>query len=107
MQRSEKRAIIIGSGIAGLAAAVRLSCKGYSVKVFEANTYAGGKLTAFEQKGYRFDAGPSLFTMPQYVDELFELGGKKPADYIRYNHMPESCRYFWDDGIRMTAPRRY
>ncbi|MDD4087681.1 MAG: oleate hydratase, partial [Bacteroidales bacterium] len=68
-----KQAVIIGAGIAGIASAIRLSVKGYQVTVFEANDYAGGKLTAFEQDGYRFDAGPSLFTMPHYVDALFAL----------------------------------
>ena len=65
-----KKAIVIGSGIAGLASALRLRAKGYDVDVFEANDYAGGKLHAFESRGYRFDYGPSLFTMPQYVEEL-------------------------------------
>jgi phytoene dehydrogenase-like protein len=62
---------IVGAGIAGLAAAVRSAVAGHKVTVFEGNSYPGGKLTAFEKGGYRFDAGPSLFTMPQYVDELF------------------------------------
>ena len=53
-------AIVVGSGIAGLAVALRLKKKGFSVEVFEKNDYVGGKLTAFEQDGFRFDAGPSL-----------------------------------------------
>ncbi|MFT6741047.1 MAG: diapolycopene oxygenase, partial [Paraglaciecola sp.] len=68
-----KSAIIIGSGIAGLATALRLRRKGYAVTVFEANDYVGGKLHVVEKDGYRWDAGPSLFTMPHLVDELFEL----------------------------------
>ncbi|MCB0684132.1 MAG: NAD(P)-binding protein, partial [Saprospiraceae bacterium] len=54
---------IIGAGIAGLAAAVRMAAHGYEVDVFEANPYPGGKLSEFRLGGYRFDAGPSLFTM--------------------------------------------
>ncbi len=98
-----KKAIIVGSGIAGIASAIRLSLKGYQVTVIEANTYPGGKLTAFEQDGYRFDAGPSLFTMPQYVDELFELAGKNPRDYFNYIRKSSTCTYFWDDGTRLEA----
>jgi len=62
-----KQAVVIGSGIAGLASSIRLAIKGYDVNVFEANSYPGGKLSAFELEGYRFDAGPSLFTMPHFV----------------------------------------
>jgi diapolycopene oxygenase len=97
------RAIIIGSGIAGLAASVRLAAKGYAVEVFETNAYPGGKLTQFQQGSYRFDAGPSLFTMPRYMDELFELTGKDPGHYFNYKRKDESCRYFWDDGTKFTA----
>ncbi|QJW88885.1 phytoene desaturase [Spirosoma taeanense] len=101
-------AAVIGSGIAGLAAAIRLAVKGYEVEVFEANDYAGGKLSSFENTGpdgglYRFDAGPSLFTMPHLVDELFRLAGRNPADYFEYIRLDETCRYFWDDGARLTA----
>jgi phytoene desaturase len=97
------KAIIIGAGIAGIATAIRLTVKGYQVEVFEANSYPGGKLSAFEQDGYRFDAGPSLFTMPQYVDELFTLAGKNPADYFRYHKLDVVCKYFYPDGTRINA----
>src|SRR6202012_3923068 len=98
-----KKAIIIGAGIAGIAAAIRLAIKGYAVEVFEANSYPGGKLSEFEKDGFRFDAGPSLFTMPQYVDELFKLAGKKPSDYFNYQKLDVLCNYFYDDGTRLTA----
>jgi len=102
-EEKSDRALIIGAGIAGIASAIRLRLKGYKVRVLEANPYPGGKLTVFEQDGYRFDAGPSLFTMPQYVDELFALAGKNPRIYFNYIKKPESCRYFWDDGVHFTA----
>ncbi|MDR6942403.1 1-hydroxycarotenoid 3,4-desaturase CrtD [Mucilaginibacter pocheonensis] len=98
-----KKALIIGAGIAGIAAAIRLAVKGYQVEVFEANSYAGGKLSEFKQDGFRFDAGPSLFTMPQYVDELFTLAGKKPSDFFSYQKLNELCRYFYEDGTTLTA----
>ncbi|GAA4408301.1 phytoene desaturase family protein [Nibrella viscosa] len=96
-------AAIIGAGIAGIAASIRLAVRGYSVDVFEANTYPGGKLSSFDQNGYRFDAGPSLFTMPHLVDELFRLAGRNPQDYFSYIRLDETCRYFWDDGTHLTA----
>ena len=54
------KAIVIGSGIAGLASAIRLRKKGYDVDVYEANAYTGGKLHAIREQGYRFDMGPYL-----------------------------------------------
>ncbi len=100
---SKPKAIVIGAGIAGIAAAIRLSVKGYQVEVYEANSCAGGKLSEFEELGFRFDAGPSLFTMPQYVDELFLLAGKNPEDYFTYSKLDIICRYFYEDGTRITA----
>ena len=70
------KAVIIGSGIGGMATAIRLSVQGYQVTVYEKNNCPGGKLTAFEKDGYSFDAGPSLFTQPQNLEALFELAGE-------------------------------
>ena len=97
------KAIVIGAGIGGLATAIRLAKKGYAVEVFEANDYVGGKLSAFTLGDYRFDAGPSLFTMPQYVDDLFALCGEKPTDFFQYDRKEVACHYFWEDGKRLTA----
>lgn len=98
-----KKAIVIGSGIAGLATSIRLAKKGYRVQVFEANHYPGGKLTAIEQDGFRFDAGPSLFTMPQLVEELFELCGEATDEHFRYKKLDLGCRYFYEDGTTLNA----
>jgi len=96
--------IIIGAGIAGLAAAVRLAAAGHQVEVFEANDGPGGKLSQFSLGDYRFDFGPSLFTMPQYVDELFRLAGEEPTEHFNYVRLPEVCHYWWADGTRFSAP---
>lgn len=98
-----KRAIVVGAGIGGLATSIRLAHKGYQVEVFEANSYPGGKLSAFEEKGFRFDAGPSLFTMPHFVDELFLLVGENPRDHFNYKRKDVACEYFWPDNTRLTA----
>lgn len=89
--------------MAGLAAAVRMASRGHEVHVYEANAYPGGKLSEFELQGYRFDAGPSLFTMPQYVDELYRAVGEDPADHFEYERLPVLCHYFWEDGTRLQA----
>ena len=100
---TNNKVIIIGAGIAGLASAIRLRVQGYDVSVFEANSYPGGKLTAFTEKGYRFDMGPSLFTMPQFIEELFTLANKPIEDYFNYHQKTVVCNYFYEDGTRFTA----
>ena len=95
---------IIGAGIGGLATAARLAARGFDVEVFEANAYPGGKLSEFTLNGYRFDAGPSLFTMPQYVEEIFEAAGERAEEHFQYERLDTLCNYFWDDGVRLSAP---
>jgi phytoene desaturase len=97
------KAVIIGSGIAGIASALRLHKKGYSVTVLETNPYPGGKLHSLSLDGYRFDLGPSLFTMPQFVEELFELYNINPASFFSYNRKTTVCNYFWSDNTRFSV----
>ncbi|MBT6438961.1 MAG: phytoene desaturase [Flavobacteriales bacterium] len=94
---------IIGSGIAGLACSVRLAVKGYEVHVFEANDYPGGKLIQFNAQGFRFDAGPSVSTLPHLVDELFLLAGKNPRDHFNYRKKDVISNYFYPDGTTITG----
>ncbi len=103
MKKSSNKAIVIGAGIGGLAVAIRLAVKGYAVNVFEKNSYPGGKLSFFEQDGYKFDAGPSLFTQPSNIEELFQLAGENISDYFHYEKVPIACRYFFEDGKVIDA----
>lgn len=100
----KKSAIIIGAGIAGIATAIRLTAKGYCVTVYEANNYPGGKLSEITTEGFRFDAGPSLFTMPQYIEELFTLLGEKTENYFEYLTLQNGCNYFYEDGTKFNTP---
>lgn len=94
-------AIIIGGGVAGLSVALRLRKRGDKVLVLEKNPYIGGKMNQYESKGYRWDTGPSLFTIPTLVDELYELYGRNPRDYYDYHTDDTACRYFFKDGTRV------
>ncbi len=89
--------------MAGLSSAIHLRTAGFDVEVYEANDYPGGKLSQFAWKGYRFDAGPSLFTMPHFLEELFAESGAELSDYFSYIRKEIVCRYFYDDGTRFTA----
>ena len=94
---------IIGSGIGGIASAIRMAVRGHEVHVFEQNRYPGGKLSEVRLGAYRFDAGPSLFTMPELVEELFQLAGEAVKDTFQFIRLEEVCRYFYEDGTRLTA----
>jgi len=72
-----KNISIIGSGIAGISCAIRLKNEGYNVKIYEKNKSFGGKIDELKMMGYRFDIGPSLLTMPDLIEEIFDLTGKK------------------------------
>jgi len=98
------KVIVVGAGIAGIAAAIRLRASGHEVSVYEANTYAGGKLSDFNEAGFRFDAGPSLFTMPQFVEELFSLFNEPVEPSFQYEQLDIGCHYFYEDGTQFNAP---
>ncbi|HQW83108.1 MAG TPA: phytoene desaturase family protein [Ferruginibacter sp.] len=100
---NNKTCAVIGAGISGLSAAIRMRNKGYKVTVFEANSFPGGKCSSETKNGYRFDMGPSVFTMPQYVDELFILSGKNPREHFNYIPLNPVYKYFFEDGTTLDA----
>src|SRR5687767_3832328 len=65
------RAAVIGSGFGGLAAAIRLATAGVRVTVYEARDLAGGRAYVYQERGFTFDAGPTVITAPHCIDELF------------------------------------
>ncbi len=97
------KAVVIGSGVGGLATAIRLAVQGYEVAVYEKNDGPGGKISAFEMEGYHFDAGPSLFTQPENIKELFDLAGVQIEDYIRWQLVETACKYFYENGKIVNA----
>ncbi len=94
---------VIGAGVGGIAAAIRLAVMGHKIEVFEQNAYAGGKLSEISLGPYRFDAGPSLFTYPKLVEELFELAGETASDHFQYIRLEELARYFYEDGTQLST----
>lgn len=98
-----KKVIILGAGIAGLAAAVRLRAAGFDVHVIERADGPGGKLREKWIGDFRFDLGPSLFTLPENVEELFRLAGENIQDHFQYSRLQHVCHYFFEDGTRFQA----
>ncbi len=89
--------IIIGAGLGGLSAAIRLAKKGFGVTIFEKNENIGGKVNRVESNGYKFDTGASLLTMRHVLEELFEFAEKPLEDYLEILPLEPICRYFWTD----------
>ena len=100
---NKKKAIVVGGGIGGIATAIRLSVIGYEVELFEKNEVAGGKMYLIEKDGFRFDAGPSLFTQPANMEELFAFAGESIEEYLSYSPVPIACRYFFENGTIVNA----
>lgn len=96
-------AVVIGSGIAGLASAIRLRAQGYDVTILEAAPVPGGKNRDFHRDGFRFDAGPSVFTLPELLKDTLSSAGLDPDEFISIRELEASCRYFWRDGTTLTA----
>ncbi len=78
------RAVVIGAGFGGLAAALRLRALGYEVTVFERGQTLGGRAAVFERDGFTYDAGPTVITAPFLFDELFALFGERREDHIEF-----------------------
>ena len=89
-----KKIAVIGAGVGGLAAAIRLANSGFEVTVFEANDNVGGKINKLQLGAYRFDMGPSIFTAPNYIKELYDLCG---ADFneFKFKKLETTFNYFF------------
>lgn len=102
-KKTMQKVHIIGSGISSLATAIRLKVAGFSPVVYEKNSCYGGKIQQIKWNGYRFDTGPSVFTMPQLLEELFETAKRPIQDYISYYKPTSTCKYFFADGLILNA----
>jgi len=74
--KNKKEIYIVGGGLGGIATSIYLSKYGWKVTLLEKNNSLGGKLNRYEKKGFTFDTGPSLITLPNIFEDLFNLGGK-------------------------------
>lgn len=98
---STRHAVVIGAGLGGLAAALRLRLAGWEVAVCEHGPRPGGKMNRLEQDGYRFDTGPSLITMPWIFGDLFEAAGERIGDHLELMPVRPLADYAWPDGARL------
>ncbi|MEP6924699.1 MAG: phytoene desaturase family protein [Pyrinomonadaceae bacterium] len=98
-----KKVVIIGAGLGGLSAAIRLAANGFAVTILEKNDLVGGKVNFVRSNGYSFDTGASLLTMPHVLEELFKAANRKIEDYLELVNLDPICRYFWSDGSIFDA----
>ncbi|MDC0670847.1 phytoene desaturase [Nannocystis radixulma] len=96
----QDRVIVIGSGLGGLAAAIRLRARGHEVLVLEAMEQPGGRAAVFEQDGFSFDAGPTVVTASHLFDELWALVGRERRDYVQFVPVDPFYRVLFPDGAR-------
>lgn len=99
---TEREAVIVGGGLGGLAAGLRLAAKGWRVTVCEQGRAFGGKMNLWRAGGFRFDTGPSLITMPGVFGELYEAVGSRMVDHLDLIPMHPLSEYVYPDGTRFT-----
>lgn len=94
---NDKKVIIIGAGIGGLALAALLGKKGYKVTVLEKNSTIGGRAMHFKSKGFTFDMGPSWYLMPDVFEKYYKIFNKRPSDFFKLIHLDPHYRIFFSD----------
>ncbi len=97
-----KKVVVVGAGLGGLAAALRLRARGYEVTVFEAGPTFGGKMNRWCSQGFSFDTGPSLITMPWVFADLFRAAGARMEDHVELLPLHPLAEYIFPDGTRFT-----
>jgi phytoene desaturase len=93
-----RRAIVVGAGFGGIAAAVRLGAKGYRVQLLDRCPTLGGRAQVFYKGGFQHDAGPTVITASFLFEELFALHGKRLSDYVRLVDLDPWYRFRFPDG---------
>ena len=97
----KRKVIVIGSGFGGLAAAIRLQATGqYQVTILEKLDQIGGRARVFKEKGFSFDAGPTVITAPFIFKELFEISKREMNDYLSLLPVEPYYRIHFSDGTK-------
>jgi phytoene desaturase len=97
---SNKTAAVIGAGFGGLALAIRLQSAGIDTQVFEKRDKPGGRAYVYTDDGFTFDAGPTVITDPDCLEQLWALSGRKLSDYVTLLPVTPFYQLCWEDGYR-------
>jgi phytoene desaturase len=98
------KAVIVGGGLGGIAAAIRLRAQGWDVTLCENGPSLGGKMNRWRAAGYVFDTGPSLITMPWVFADLYRVAGAQIEEHVELVRVDPSAEYVFADGSRIRAP---
>jgi len=94
------KALVIGAGFGGIAAALRLRAKGYDVSLIDRCGGLGGRAQVFERNGFKHDAGPTVITAPFLFEELFELFGERFEDHVKLVPLTPWYRFHFSDNTQ-------
>jgi len=94
--------LVIGAGFGGIAVALRMRAKGYSVTIVDRLKAIGGRAQVFEKGGFRHDAGPTLITAPFLFYELFTLFGEKLDDHLEFKPLDPWYRFYFQGGLQFN-----
>jgi phytoene desaturase len=98
--------LIVGAGLGGLSAAVRLAAQGYRVRVLERHLTPGGRCGLWESEGFRFDTGPTLLLMTDYLRKVFADAGRRLEDYLDLRQLDPNYRVYFADGTTLDVTSR-
>jgi len=91
-------AIVVGAGLGGLSAAIRLASQGWKVTVFDKNDEPGGRMSTVSAGGFTWDVGPTLIMMPEVLRELFAAAGRRIEDYLDLRRVDPYYRVAFEEG---------
>lgn len=100
---AQRHVAVVGAGLSGLAAAMHLAGDGYRVTVLEREAIPGGRNGSLEQDGFRFDTGPSVFTMVSLLDEAFAAVDRRARDYVNLTLLDPAYHAHFADGSTLLV----
>ena len=101
-----RHVLVIGAGLGGLASAVRLRHRGFRVTVLERHAEPGGRCGLWESEGFRFDTGPTLLLMTDYLRAVFRDAGRDMDDYLELRQLDPNYRVHYADGATLDVTSR-